>query len=348
MQFAILGFSQTGKSSLYRMLCAPRAGSEGYGVHVGVAQVPDDRLNALAELYQPKKITYATIEFLDSPPLVNDPAKDTAALGRIRNADAFVHVVRGFGESPDPAGDIAALETEFLLVDHDTVTKRLEKIEKDLKKSRSKEHDVEHAVLGKAAEALVAEKPLREFSWSPEEEGVLRGFMLLSAKPLLVVLNAPEEDAPRLDELSAEHNLGKFAGKPSAAITAICGTIEAELAELDEADAAEFLGVYGLKESARGRLVHAAKDLLDLVTVFTAGEREVRSWFVPRQASALEFAELIHSDIAKRFIKAEVVALADLVEHKGMAGAREKGLVRLESKQYRVQEGDVVYIRHSA
>lgn len=348
MRFAILGFSQAGKSSLFRILCGPQAASESYGLQVGVAQAPDKRLDAISELYQPKKITRATIEFMDSPPLVNDPSKDTAVLSQVRGADAFVHVVRLFGEESDPAGDLDALETEFLLVDHDSVTKRLEKLDKDLKKNKSKELELEKKLLDRAEETLAAEQPLRTLTLTPEEGKVLRGFMLLSAKPLLVVLNAPEEEAPALDQIAEKHGLAEWSRKPGVEVTAICGTIEAEIAELDPAEAEEFLASYGLKEPARGRMVQAGRSLLGLITIFTAGENECRSWFVPCRSPAIEFAGTIHSDIAKRFVKADVVSHEHLLEHKGMAGAKEKGLVRLESKQYKIQDGDVIYIRHTA
>ena len=348
MRFAIVGFSQSGKSSLFRILCGPQAGQESYGVRVGAAQVPDERLDGLTEIYQPKKVVRASIEFLDSPPLVNDPEKDTQVLSQVRGADAFAHIVRVFGESPDPAGDLAALETEFLLIDHDTVTKRIQKVEKDLKKSSSKELEFEKGVLVKARDALAAERSLRAVEWQPEEEKLLRGFMLLSAKPLLAVLNAPEEMAAELGSLVEKQGLAAWSERANVEVTAICGTIEAELSELDDADAAEFLTSYGLGQSARGRMVQAARNLLGLITILTASESECRSWFVPANATAFEFAGIIHSDIARRFVKAEVVRSEDLIDCGGFSAAREKGLVRLESKQYPVQDGEVVHIRHTA
>ena len=347
MRFAIVGFAQTGKSSLFRILCGTQAG-DGYGLHVGVAQVPDERLDRLVEMYQPKKITHASVEFLDSPPLVNEPEKDTAVLSQVRGADAFAHVVRLFGESPGPAADLASLETEFLLLDHDTVTKRIVKVEKDLKRSKSKELEIERAILDKAEKALAAETPLRELEWTLDEQVQLRGFMLLSAKPLLVVLNAPEEAAGNMDGLVEKYGLAEWAGRAQVEVTAICGTIEAELAEMDPADAKEMLESYGLKGSARGRMVQAARNLLRLITVLTAGEDECRTWFVSSDATALDFAESIHSDIAKRFVKAEVVPTAELIALGGMAAAKEKGIVRLEGKQYPVKDGDLVHIRHTA
>lgn len=333
---------------MFRILCGPQAAAGKYGAQVGMAQVPDERLDALAALYQSKKITRASIQFVDAPPLVNDPEKDKAVLGEVRGVDAFVHVVRLFGENTDPGGDIGALETEFILIDHDTVSKRVEKVEKELKKNGSQERRFEKKVLEKAREALVAEVPLRALEWTPEERAALRGFMLLSAKPVLLVLNAREEEAPVLDQVVGKSQLGEWAERPGMELTAICGTIESELAELDPGEAEEFLASYGLKEAARGRMVQAARRLLGLMTIFTAGENEARSWFVPCGSTAFEFAEMIHSDIAKRFVKAEVVAFDDLIEHNGMAGTREKGLVRLESKQYQLKEGDVIFIRHTA
>lgn len=348
MRTAILGFAQVGKTSLFRILCGPHVHAEAYGAHVGVGQMRDPRLEALAKLYHPKKLTYAYLEFLDAPALMSEPEKDAAVFGLVRGAEAFAHVVRLFGEDANPGRDIAQLETEFLVTDLDTVTKRLEKLARDLKKAAAAELEHEHAVLEKARSALAAETPLRGVELGPEDQRLLRGFMLLSAKPLLLVLNAGDEDAPAIEGVPEKYGVAGSARRPRVALTEICGKIEAELAELDPGEAADFLASYGLKESARDRVLHTAYGLLGFITFFTVSEPECRAWTVPRGTLALEAAGMVHSDFARRFIKAEVIPWRELVECGSLAAARERGRVRLEGKDYRVADGDVLYIRHTA
>jgi hypothetical protein len=345
---AILGFPQSGKSSLFKALCGPQAHPDAYGAHVGVARLPDPRLDALAALYRPKKTTAVALELLDSPALLGEPEKDAGVFGQVRGAEAFLQVVRLFGEDADPARDIARLETEFLVVDLDTVTRRLEKLKHDLKKSKSPELEHELALLEKAQAALAAEAPLRALQLTAEEHKRLRGFMLLTEKPLLLVLNVGDADAPALAEIPRRHRLEEFGRRPRVALTEICGKIESELAELDPGEAAEFLVSYGLKESARDRVLHTLFALLGFITFFTVNEAECRAWAAPPGTVAVEAAGLIHSDFARRFIKAEVIPWKELVEAGGLAAAREKGRVRLEGKEHGVADGDVLYIRHTA
>lgn len=310
--------------------------------------MPDTRLDAVAGIYKPKKTTYVALEFLDSPTLLNEPEKDAAVFGQVRGAEAFAHVVRVFGEDVDPARDIERLETEFLVVDLDTVAKRTEKVERDLKKSKTPELEHEHAILEKARAALAASTPLRAAPLSPEERKTLHGFMLLSGKPLLAVLNVGDDDAPALEEIPHKYNLDAVRQRPGVAVTEICGNIESELAELEPAEAAEFLVSYGLKESARDRVLHTLCGLLGFITFFTVGEAECRAWAAPAGVMAVDAAGMVHSDFARRFIKAEVVQWKELMECGGLAGARDKGKVRLEGKEYKVNDGDVLYIRHTA
>ena len=332
MRTAILGFPQTGKSSLFRILCGAQAHAEAYGAHVGVARVPDPRLDAVAKLYHPKKVTCASLEFLDSQPLLNEPEKDAGV----------------FGEDADPARDSARLETEFLVVDLDTVTKRLDKLARDQKKSHTPELEHEQAVLEKARAALAAETPVRAMKLAADEDQLLRGFMLLSAKPLLVVLNAGDEMAPELGRVPEKFGVAGLARQPRVAVTEICGKIEAELMELEPAEIPEFLLSYGLAESARDRVLHTVFQLLGFITFYTVSEPECRAWTAPAGTVAVDAAGMVHSDFARRFIKAEVIPWKELVESGGLAAAREKGRVRLEGKDYRVADGDVLYIRHTA
>ncbi len=348
MRTAILGFPQSGKTALFKALCGPQVHAEAYGAHVGVARVPDARLDALTRIYQPKKTSTVSLEFVDAPAVLTEPEKDAGVFGQVRGADAFAHLVRVFGEDVNPARDLEQLETEFLVVDLDTVAKRMDKVVRDLKKSKTPEMEHEHAILEKARGLLAANTPLRAATLSAEEQRALHGFMLLSAKPLLVVLNVGDNDAPKLDEIPHRYNLDAFRGQPGVAVTEICGKIESELAELEAADAAEFLVSYGLKESARDRVLHTLYRLLGLITFYTAGENECRAWAAPPGTVAVDAAGMIHSDFARRFIKAEVVPLPELVECGGLAAARDKGRVRLEGKEYKVHDGDVLYSRHTA
>jgi GTP-binding protein YchF len=348
MRTAILGWPQVGKSSLFKMLCGPQAHAEAYGTHVGVARVPDSRLDAIAEACQPKKTTYAALEFLDSPPLLDEPEKDTSVFGQVRGADVFAHVVRLFGEDADPQRDIAELETEFLLMDLDTVNRRLDKIKHELKRSRQAEIEHEQAILKKIREPLAAETPLRNVDLTAEEEKMLSGFKLLSAKPLLVVLNVGDDEAAHLAEIPERYKLAGLAERPGVALTEVCGQIESELVELEPAEAEEFLVSYGLKESARDRVLHTICSLAKLMTFFTVSEAECRAWLAPQGTVAVDAAGLVHSDFARRFIKAEVIAWKDLIDLGGLAAAREQGRLRLEGKETPVADGEVLYIRHTA
>lgn len=348
MRTAILGRPQVGKSSLFKMLCGPQAHPEAYGTHVGVARVPDSRLDAIAEACRPKKTTYAALEFVDSPPLLHEPEKDTSVFGQLRGADVFAHVVRLFGEDVNAGRDIAALETEFLMMDLDTVNRRLEKVGHDLKKNRQPDLEHEQVVLEKIREPLAAETPLRNLALTAEEAKVLSGFKLLSAKPLLVVLNVGDDEAPRLAEIPARYQIAGLAERPGVAVTEVCGQIESELVELEPAEAEEFLVSYGLKESGRDRVLHTLCSLAGLMTFYTVSEAECRAWLAPQGTVAVDAAGMVHSDFARRFIKAEVIAWKDLIELGGLAAARDQGRLRLEGKETPVADGEVLYIRHTA
>jgi len=357
VEIGIFGLPQVGKTTLLKILTAAQAGDVAHAApHVGVAYVPEARLTELARLYQPKKVTYAHLEYLDGPALVNEPEKDTAALAHYRQVEALLHVVRVFrapavahlrGET-NPARDIASLETELLLVDLDTASKRLERLTRELKKIRTAEMEQEHAVLSKCRQQLAAEIPLRAVSRSEEEQRLLRGFMFFTAKPMLYVLNAGDEEAAEVDRVAEKYGLAGLSAQPGAAITAICGKLEAELADLEEAEAKEFLASYGLHESGRERVLQKSLAVLNLITFFTVSEPECRAWLVPQGTSALKAAGLVHSDFEQRFVKAEVIPWNELVACGGLASAREQGKVRLEGKDYPVADGDVIYIRHTA
>ena len=324
-------------------------------MHVGIARVPDPRLDKLAELFKPKKVAHATIEYVDIGGLQKDRAKDAASLVPLREADALAHVVRVF-ENPDvshPAGsidpfrDIEGVEIELMLNDLEQLTRRMERVEKDLKKKKDPLLETELALLTHCRKALEEETPLRQLDFKPEEEKLLTGFMFLTRKPMLYVLNLGDEEAAETDRAIERHNLQELAQKPRTAIVPFCGKIEAELAELDDAEAAELMRAYGLAESGRDRLIHATYRLLGLISFLTCGDPECRAWTVPRGTTAHKAAGVIHSDIERGFIKAEVVRWEDLVEAGSWAAARERGRVRLEGKEFVVEDGDVILFRHS-
>jgi len=347
----------TGKTSLFTILTGvtqeSRMGSTA--VKTGVAKVPDARVDALAELYQPPKITYATVEYIDAPAISKETLRDPAYLASLRVVDAFAHVLRVFQDetvphehgSVDPARDFEDVETELILSDLVVVEKRLDRVDRDRKKTRNPELDKEYELLVRCKEALEANTPLRNLEFAAEDEKGIRGFQFLSQKPMLLVLNLGEEDAARLHEVEERYRTGSLAGKANTAVTAVCGKIEAELAELPAADAREYLASYGLGENGLQRIIEATYRLLGTMSFLTAGDTEVRAWTVPINSTAVKAAGAIHSDFEKKFIRAEVVNWKNLVDLGGYPGVREKGLLRLEGKEYIVKDGDVLVIRHS-
>jgi ribosome-binding ATPase len=346
---AIIGLPMVGKTSLFTILTGVtqevRMGSTA--VRTGIAKVPDARVDALAELYQPPKITYATVEYVDAPAISKENLRDPAYLASLRVADAFAHVLRVFKDETvphehgtvDPARDFGDVETELILSDLVVVEKRLERVDKDRKKTKNPDLDKEYELLVRCKEALEADTPLRNLEFGDEDEKRIRGFQFLSQKPMLLVLNLGEEDAARLHEVEEEYRSGPLSGKANTAVTAVCGKIEAELAELPAADAREYLTSYGLKE--------ATYRLLGTMSFLTAGDTEVRAWTIPIHSTAVKAAGAIHSDFEKKFIRAEVVNWKNLIDLGGYPGVREKGLLRLEGKEYIVKDGDVLVIRHS-
>jgi GTP-binding protein YchF len=360
MKTGIIGLPQVGKTSLFRILTKAKVEDRGYSnpreSHLGVAKVPDERLEKLSALYNPKKTTYATVEYSDVAAIGQDALKETALLTNLRNVDALIHVLRAFEDDAiphvgpiDPLRDIKNVEFDLMVSDLTQIEKRLERLEKDLKKARTAELEKEHALLLRAKEALEAEKPLRELEMSPEEKKLIRGFMFLSQKPILYAVNLPESTTlgDDLEKAAAKYNLTEYAARPNAGVTAFCGKVEAELAEMEDEEAAEFLASYGLKESGLVRLIRKSYELLGLISFFTAGEDECRAWTVPVNSRAQEAAGAIHSDLEKHFIRAETIHWDTLLAAGSEAAAKAQGTLRLEGKDYIVKDGDVMHIRHS-
>jgi hypothetical protein len=296
--------------------------------------VPDQRLDKLSALYSPKKTTFASVEYVDVAAIGQEALKETAFLTSLRQVDALIHVLRAFEDDSiphvgpiDPLRDIKNVEFDLMVSDLTQIEKRLERLEKDLKK----------------------ELPLRELEMTPEEKKLIKGFMFLSQKPILYVLNIGESTTLGTDLEAAVSlfKLDEVASRPNAGATAICGKVEAELADMDDEEAAEFLGSYGLTESGLVRLIRKSYELLGLISFFTAGDDECRAWTVPVGSKAPQAAGAIHSDLEHHFIRAETIRWDALLDAGSEAAARAKGTLRLEGKEYVVQDGDVMHIRHS-
>jgi ribosome-binding ATPase len=357
MKTAIIGLPMVGKTSLFTILTGVHETTRmgGLEARVGVTKVPDGRLDALAKIFDPPKITHAVVEYLDFPAISKEALRDPSYLASMRVADALAHVLRLFPSdtvphekgSVDPIRDLEDVEMELILSDLVVVEKRLERLEKDRKKSvKSPDLDREFALLERCKATLESNVALRTLELSADEEKLVRGFQFLSQKPMLFVLNIGEDDTGRMHEIEEEYRKGALAGRSRTAVTAICGKIEAELAALSAEEAKDYLSSYGLKESGLERLIAATYALLGLMSFLTAGETEVRAWTIPMHSRAQNAAGAIHSDFEKKFIRAEVVNWQALIDHGGYPGVREKGLLRLEGKEYIVKDGDVLVIRH--
>jgi hypothetical protein len=356
MKTAIIGLPMVGKTSLFTILTGVHESARigNMETRVGVTRVPDARLDALTELFQPPKSVHATVEYLDFPSISKEALRDPGYLASLRVVDALAHVLRAFDSdtvphekgSVDPIRDLDDVDVELILSDLVVVEKRMERLEKDRKKLKTPEIEHEMELLMRSKAVLEDNQPLRVMELSGDDEKRIRGFQFLSQKPMLCVLNIGEKDAPRLHEIEEEYRQGPLAGRTGTAVTAICGQIEAELAELSKEEARVYLESYGLIESGLERLINATYTLLGLMSFLTAGETECRAWTIPHHSTAQKAAGAIHSDFEKKFIRAEVVNWKTLIDHGGYPGVKEKGLLRLEGKEYIVKDGDVLVIRH--
>ncbi|MGA2252201.1 redox-regulated ATPase YchF [Terracidiphilus sp.] len=358
MKTGIIGLPQVGKTSLFKILTKAKVEDRGYSreAHIGVARVPDERLDKLSALYSPKKTTYATVDYVDVAAIGQEALKETNFLTSLRNNDALIHVLRAFEDDSiphvgaiDPLRDIKNVEFDLMVSDLTQIEKRLERVEKDLKKGRTGELEREQALLIRSKEALEQEQPLRELEMSADEKKLIKGFMFLSQKPILYALNIGESTSlgDDLEAAVAKYKLEEVSSRPNAGATAICGKVEAELAEMDDAEAADFLSSYGLKDSGLTRLIRKSYELLGLISFFTAGEDECRAWTIPAGSKAPQGAGAIHSDLEHHFIRAETIRWDALLDAGSEANARSRGTLRLEGKEYIVQDGDVMHIRHS-
>jgi len=358
LKCGIVGLPNVGKSTLFNALTKAGIQAENYPFctidpNVGVVVVPDPRLEALAAIVKPQKIVPATVEFVDIAGLVAGASKGEGLgnqfLAHIRETDAIAQVVRCFANDDvihvsgrvDPREDIETINTELALADLAAVEKALLRAEKAAK-AGGREALERKALLERVQAHLDTGAPVRTLALAATEREQLRELFLLTAKPVLYIANIAEDgfvDNPLLDQVRG------IAEREGAEMVPVCAAIEAELAELEDADKAEFLADYGLSEPGLDRVIHAAYKLLGLETYFTAGPKEVRAWTVRAGATAPQAAGVIHTDFERGFIRAEVIAYADYIACGGESGAREAGRWRLEGKDYMVQEGDVMHFR---
>jgi len=361
LRAALIGFGQTGKTTLFQLMTSarePARASHGKAeATIGISKVPDARLDRLTAMYNPKKRVPATIEFADlAMPVQAGAAQALVDVAAFKNADALVHVLRAFADptvahpsgSVNPARDAQSMEDELILADLGVTERRLERVEKDLKKGKSPELEREKAVLTQCKAALEEGRPLRSLTLQGDDLRRLRGFQFLSAKPLLIVLNVDEANvSDDLQKAADAAGLTPFLSRAATGAVAVCAKIELEIAQLEPADAAAFLADLGLRESGLDRVIRASYELLGYISFFTVGEDECRAWSIPRNLAAPVAAGEIHSDIQRGFIRAEVVSYDALITRGSMAACRDHGEVRLEGKEYIVVDGDIINFRHA-
>jgi GTP-binding protein YchF len=361
MILGIVGLPNCGKTALFNALTGGSADVASYAQsgaepNVGTVKVPDFRVDRLSEIFKPKKTIHATVEVIDLPGLprgsVADGARVTDFLKRARDVDALVHVVRAFTDesvphpsgSVDPVRDLQDLETELMLSDLGIIEKRLERLDAALKKGVERaRHEAEQKTLFRFREALEDEQPLRALSISADEEKIIRGYRFLTLLPVIVVLNI-HEGAFGSSETDAR--LGKVrelcSGATSTRAVVLSAKIEMEMAQLPQEEAKLFLEDLGIEVSAMELLIRTCYDLLGLISFLTVGEDEVRAWTIRSDTPAVRAAGVIHSDIERGFIKAEVIGYDAFIEAGSLAGGREKGTLRLEGKEYTVADGDII------
>lgn len=351
MRLGIIGLPVSGKTTIFNALTGEQLPTgeliDRVEIHTAVADVPDERLMALSRLYQPKKTTHTKVTFTDLGGLKAEAGREGLPgqlVNQLEQVDGYLHVVRAFEDpniphpfdSIDPARDIAAMQQELLLHDLVVVEKRLERLQEERQKGGRDRAQVERdqALFERFNQTLSQEKPLRDLDLTEEDHKALGGFGLLTIKPVLVLVNLGE--GQKMAEIDMDFEIP---------LLGLQGKLEMEIAQLPEEEAAEFLREYGLEETGRQRVLKASYEALNLQSFFTVAEEEVRAWKLTRGATALDAAGTVHSDMARGFIRAEIIQWDRLLELGGLAEARAKGELRLEGKEYRVQDGEVVQIR---
>ncbi|MGH7928249.1 MAG: redox-regulated ATPase YchF [Candidatus Binatia bacterium] len=341
MKVGLIGQRGAGKTTIFNMLTGLQAQVGGFGgkgeVHLGVIKVPDARVDKLAQIYKPKKVTYAEIRFTDFPPSEGDDhlKSNNAVITQMREVDAIALVLDDFEPDVDPLRALNDLLTDMILADMSVVENRRARLKKE------KARPLEQAVLERCAKSLESEESLRNLAFNSDEENLLSGFGFLSRKPVLVLFNQGDDKAGQPLAAWYEEELRRR-GLDGLALA---GKVEMEVAQLDEADRAAFLREIGIQESARDRFIRASYRLLNLISFLTTGEDEVRAWTITKGTHARQAAGKIHSDIERGFIRAEVVAYEDFIACGSEAKCKEAGKLRLEGKDYIVQDGDIAHFR---
>lgn len=361
MKLGIVGLPNVGKSTIFNALTAAGVESANYPFctiepNVGVVAVPDERLDILTKMYNPKKTTPAVMEFVDIAGLVKGAGKGEGLgnkfLSHIRETDAIAHVVRCFDDSNvvhvdgsvDPIRDVETINLELIFSDLEMLDRRIDKCGKMLK-SGEKKYKVEMAFYTRLKEWLEQGKPARSFIYEEQDLEYMKDLFLLTSKPVVYVANISEDDILDDSENPYVNTLREIAREDNSEIITVCASIEQELAGLSESDKKEFLKELGINQSGLSKLIKASYKLLGLISFLTAGEPEVRAWTIQRGTKAPQAAGKIHSDFERGFIRAEVVAYDTLVECGSMHNAKEKGLVRSEGKEYIMKDGDIVLFR---
>ena len=362
MRLGIIGLPQSGKTTIFNALTggeAPVASGSGYGqeTHVAVVKVPDARLDRLTEMFSPRKTTPAEVQYTDFPGagFGSRDKGEAAWVGTLRTVDALVLVVRAF-ENPsvpreepvDPASDVEKIHLDLVLSDLAIVERRLQRLDQDLKRTKAAERapvEAEIELFKQFQDRLEAGVPLRDLDLSEEQARAIRGFQFLSNKPVLLVLNVGESQLGKAEEL--EQQLLAAHPHRQTAVASLCGQLEMEIGQLDPDDARTFMEDLGITELAAGKVIRRSYDLTGLISFLTAGEDEVRAWPIVRGTKAPQAAGVIHSDLEKGFIRAEVVAYVDLIDTGSLAEARKRGLLRQEGRTYTVADGDVMNILFS-
>jgi GTP-binding protein YchF len=364
VEFGLIGLARSGKTTVFDALTgghAPAGGHEAGAPHVGVVKLPDPRLDELVAHFKPKKSTRADVRYLDFPGAgfargFGREGASAAVLNALAGSDALIHVVRAFRSERvshpeggvDPPRDVATVDLELAFADLAFVQKRLERLDVAVRSAKAGERgagEKEMALLERVKAGLEAEVPLHGQTLSADDWRLLENYPFLTAKPMLLLLNIDEDDASRAEEVEAEFRDRSAA--PHRGVAALCAKIEMELGELSEEEAAEFRADMGLPESARELLVRRSFELLDLISFFTVNPEDGHAWVVPRGTTALAAAGKVHSDMERGFIRAEVLGWRELLDCGSLAEARKRGLLRLEGKQYEVQDGDVLHILFS-
>jgi len=358
MKIGLFGFPRVGKTTLFNLLTGAHVETSRFGSgrtdpNLGVARVPDARLARLSAMFNPKKTTASTFEYVDIVGLHKGDAKGSLSLAVLKPMDALAHVVRVWKdesvehtEGPlDAARDFETMEMELILADLDTAQRRIERLKTSIPKTNRPEEKKELTLLEKLKERLEAGTPLRGLELPSDDEKLLRGFAFYSAKPLLVLVNVGEDDIAHVAGALSHFGLDQAVERPGVKVAAVSGKIEEEVAALTPDEAAVFRADLGIEEPALERILRSSYELLGLISFYTVGEDECRAWPIRAGTTAARAAGTIHSDLEKGFIRAEVVRYEDLLACGSFAATKDKGLFRLEGKEYVVLDGDVMHIR---